>query len=75
MSGAVRRTVASKVKHFYDAPGPNPWVARLAFAVKGIDVCVSSFLFPSPFRFDVHSTTRDFGVYVCASENGIHELT
>eukprot|EP00750_Incisomonas_marina_P026946 INCI6046.1.p1 GENE.INCI6046.1~~INCI6046.1.p1 ORF type:complete len:269 (+),score=40.95 INCI6046.1:75-809(+) len=37
MSGAVRKTVASKVKYFYDAPGPNPWVARLAFAVKGID--------------------------------------
>ncbi len=36
-AGAARRA-ASKIVRFFDAPGPNPWVARLAFHVKDVDV-------------------------------------
>ena len=27
-----------RVVRFFDAPGPNPWVARLALASKGVDL-------------------------------------
>ena len=67
MSGAVRKTVASKVKYFYDAPGPNPWVARLAFAVKGIDVCFHAFFFCFFFWCIRRSVTV---MFVCDFGNG-----
>eukprot|EP00729_Bicosta_minor_P007272 gene7272-22587_t len=33
---ATRRAVPL-IRQLYDAPGPNPWVVRLAFALKGVD--------------------------------------
>ena len=36
MSSVARQL--PRVVRFFDAPGPNPWVARLALASKGLDV-------------------------------------
>lgn len=36
---ATRRAVPL-IRQLYDAPGPNPWVVRLAFALKVCNKCV-----------------------------------